>query len=109
MASFNFSATGGAAPGNTVHSGNLECVIDTRGKLQPIPSFLPTQSFCFRSLNFIADQLGQLHLLEEGLLIQPELAGEPPCCDPIILSIDGDALACHINAHLEVNPEPEAF
>ena len=68
----HFSATlAVVGSGDTILFGSLEFPALSPIEMRAPPVFRPSQGFLFRSLDFIADQLGMLHLKEEAHVPAP--------------------------------------
>ena len=76
MVSITTSAAPTVSQGETIRFGSLEFLVMPRDGLWAPPPFQPLQSFRFRSLEFITDQLGALHLCEPGRCA-PAVLDEP--------------------------------
>ena len=73
-----FSATlAMAGSGDTIRFSSLEFPVLSPVEMRAPPVFRPSQVFLFESLDFVADQLGVLHLCEEALVPAP-IRGAPP-------------------------------
>ena len=62
---------------NTIRFGSLEFSKLPSVGMWVLSVFKPFQTFLFRSLYFVADQLGVLHLHEEALVPAPVGGGAP--------------------------------
>jgi hypothetical protein len=95
----------GVAPSGRIYFESFE-FIDIDGPA-PINDLLLGQALRFGDLDFVADHLGWLQLSKENMA--PPHISTPnhglARASPMI--VDSNALACGINAYLEVNPEPE--
>ena len=74
----HFTATlATASSSDTTRFGSLEFPAPPPVGMWVPPIFEPTQTFLFRSLDFVADQLGVLRLYEEALVLAPIGGGTP--------------------------------
>ena len=68
----HFSATiAMAGSGDTIRFGSLEFPTLSPAGVWAPPVFEPSQAFLFRSLDFVADRLGELHLHKEAHVSAP--------------------------------------
>ena len=78
MVSITPSATPAASQGETIRFGSLEFPAIPRNGLWAPPLFPPSQTFQFRSLEFITDRLGALCLREEEAALAASKESAPP-------------------------------
>ena len=101
MAHF-FTTPAMAGSGDTIRFGSLEYPALSPTGMRVPPVFEPSQAFLFGSLDFVADQLGVLHLREETRDLAP--IGETSSIDFGTRDFDGAASALHSKQTLCSNP-----
>jgi hypothetical protein len=72
-----------------------------------VNGILSGQALCFEDLDFVTVCLGQLWLSEENAALPHISMPGHGSARAVPAIIDSDALACRIDAYLELNPEPE--
>ena len=99
----HFSATPAVAgSGDTIRFGLLEFPALSPARMRVPPIFEPSQAFRFGSLDFVANQLGVLHLREETHVPAP--VGGAPSIDSEMRDFDDTASALHSEQTLCSNP-----
>ena len=89
---------------NMTRFGSLEFPILPPVGMWVPPFFEPSQAFLFRSLDFVADRLGVLHLHEEALVLAP-VGGAPSIGSGTHDDFNDEAHALHSDQTLCTNPE----
>ena len=101
MANFSANPTM-VGSGDTIRFGSLEFPALSPARIRVPPIFEPSQAFLFGSLDFVADQLGVLHLREEAHVPAP--VGGAPSINSGTHDFDDTASALHSEQTLCSNP-----
>ena len=96
---------GMAGSSDTIRFVSLEFLTLPLAWMWAPPIFVPLQTFLFRSLDFVADQLSVLRLCEEALVLA-STGGEAPStdCNGPLDSLNVETLALHLEPMLGSNP-----
>ena len=96
-----------AGSSDTTRFGSLEFPALPPVGMWVHPVFEPSQTFLFGSLDFIADQLGVLHLSEEALVLAPVGGGAHPVSFGTPGDLNNEAPALRSEPTLGSNPHYE--